>query len=126
MWNGIKLLVKGKLFYTRFEAFINQSDEAVLLLCLLNQDTRNRVKTWCQFTWSSQKSFDERDILQYLPAKMMTGKLTDLPNGLGHETKLRYFNKTDSIDSHRSKVGWGGAPPPGGGYIKKEKRGRKI
>ena len=31
-----------------------------------------RVKTWCQFTWNTQKSFDEREILQYLPGKMMT------------------------------------------------------
>jgi hypothetical protein len=68
---------------------------------LLNQETRNRVKTWCQFTWSSQKSFDERDILQYLPAKMMTGKLTDLLKGLGHETELRHLNKTDICDSPR-------------------------
>ena len=31
-----------------------------------------RVKTWCQFTWNTQKSFDEREILRYLPGKMMT------------------------------------------------------
>jgi hypothetical protein len=73
-----------------------------LYFALLNQETRNRVKTWCQFTWSSQKSFDERDILQYLPAKMMTGKFTDLLKGLGHETELGY--STDSIDSPRSKL----------------------
>ncbi|XP_023323760.1 cyclic nucleotide-gated cation channel beta-3 [Eurytemora carolleeae] len=38
----------------------------------LPEETMNRVKTWCQFTWNSQKSFDERAILQYLPGKMMT------------------------------------------------------
>ena len=35
-------------------------------------ETAQRVKTWCQFTWNTQKSFDEREILQYLPGKMMT------------------------------------------------------
>ena len=30
------------------------------------------MKTWCQFTWNAQKSFDEREILRYLPGKMMT------------------------------------------------------
>ena len=35
-------------------------------------ETMKRVKTWCQFTWNTQKSFDEREILQYLPGKMMT------------------------------------------------------
>ena len=37
------------------------------------QETMNRVKTWCQYTWTTQKSFDERAILNYLPGKMMTG-----------------------------------------------------
>ena len=43
----------------------------------------HRVKTWCQFTWSSQKSFDERAILQYLPGKMMTGNaaIQNTPHG---------------------------------------------
>ena len=48
-------------------------------ITLCNQDclqvpseTMKRVKTWCQFTWNTQKSFDEREILQYLPGKMMT------------------------------------------------------
>ena len=35
-------------------------------------ETMHRVKTWCQFTWNAQKSFDEREILKYLPGKMMT------------------------------------------------------
>ena len=38
----------------------------------VSPETIKRVKTWCQFTWNTQKSFDEREILQYLPGKMMT------------------------------------------------------
>ena len=28
-------------------------------------ETMVRVKTWCEFTWNTQKSFDEREILKY-------------------------------------------------------------
>ena len=27
-------------------------------------ETMGRVKTWCEFTWNTQKSFDEREILK--------------------------------------------------------------
>ena len=35
-------------------------------------ETIERVKQWCQFTWKTQKSFDELAILDFLPSKMRT------------------------------------------------------
>ena len=34
------------------------------------QETRDRVKLWCQHTWKTQKTFDELGILEFLPTKM--------------------------------------------------------
>ena len=34
------------------------------------QETRDKVKLWCQHTWKTQKTFDELGILEFLPTKM--------------------------------------------------------
>ena len=33
---------------------------------------QDRVKLWMKYTWEQQKSFDENDILSFLPTKMRT------------------------------------------------------
>ena len=42
------------------------------------KDTIARVKEWCQFTWRTQKSFDEAAILDHLPLKMRTDVALDV------------------------------------------------
>ena len=33
---------------------------------------QDRVKLWMQYTWEQQKSFDENNVLSFLPTKMRT------------------------------------------------------
>ena len=42
------------------------------------EETRRRVKLWCQHTWKTQKSFDELGILESLPAKMRADVAMDI------------------------------------------------
>jgi cyclic nucleotide gated channel beta 1 len=42
------------------------------------QETIARVKEWCQYTWRTQKSFDEAGILDHLPLKMRTDVALDI------------------------------------------------
>ena len=40
------------------------SPELLILRMNVPAETMVRVKTWCEFTWNTQKSFDEREILK--------------------------------------------------------------
>ena len=42
------------------------------------EETRRRVKLWCQHTWKTQKSFDELGILEFLPTKMRADVAMDI------------------------------------------------
>lgn len=52
------------------------------------EDTRKRVKEWCQYTWKTQKSFDELAILEHLPVKMRTDVALDIHYQTLKEVKL--------------------------------------
>ena len=52
------------------------------------EDTRKRVKEWCQYTWKTQKSFDELGILENLPVKMRTDVALDIHYQTLKEVKL--------------------------------------
>ncbi|TRY79591.1 hypothetical protein TCAL_11731 [Tigriopus californicus] len=41
-------------------------------------DTMRRVKEWCQYTWKTQRSFDELSILEALPFKMRVDVTLDV------------------------------------------------
>ncbi|XP_040564387.1 cyclic nucleotide-gated channel beta-1-like [Lepeophtheirus salmonis] len=50
--------------------------------------TIKRVKEWCNYTWTTQKSFDEKDILGFLPQKLQTDIALDIHFDIVRKVKL--------------------------------------
>ncbi len=54
------------------DEYLNRFDQIsqYMYAMKLPAETMSRVRNWCQFTWSTLKSFDEQSILAHLPLKM--------------------------------------------------------
>ena len=57
-------------------------------------ETMGRVKLWCQHTWKTQKSFDELEILEFLPTKMRADVAMDV-----HYTTIKGVKLFHGCDS---------------------------